>query len=935
MRLLFARLALALAWLGLAVAPCASAEVDAIAQAASAYRRGDWEQAAQTLSAFIAAQPDHPRAVDATFYYGETLVQLGRWQEARKQFTSVLERDPGGKHAVAAAFRAGEAAYMSGEDQAAQRELDAFRAAHPDHPLNEYALPYLGSLALQQRDVATAEQRFADSLARFPQGPLAIESRYGLAQAQQESGKLSEARDGYRAVSREQVPLAEQALVQLAGVENKAGAYAEALADLDAFEQRFPTSPLREKAQLGRGFALYKLGRFDEANQTLAPLAKADGSQAAEAAYWLAMSQGSQDDWRAAIDTLAGIRADDAHPLAAAIAYQHGESLLRAGDGATATSHFDRVLSQFADSPWADDSLLGKIRAASAGQDHEATRRAAEEFRRRFADSPLASQAALAQGQANLAQGDFKQAIAALLPLVDGEPAADPEIIVRANAGLAIGFARSGDFKAAEARLAALRSLAGNEQLVSEATNQVAEAAQAAGDGALAQRMFARVGQAGGSQTASHRAQAGLAWNHFEAGRWADAAAAFQELLTADPKGSLAAEAALLRGRSLEHLEDLDGAEAMYRTVIEQHADSSRAAEALWCSAQLAQRRNQTSVAAERYARLLADHQDFSARDAALYYYGSLLKDSDPDAAQRQFEQLRTEFPASRFAPQAALRLAERAIDRSDDDDAGKLLAELTAGESPADVKGQALYLAGRAAIARGDWAEARQSLEELLAASPSADLAIPARYLVGEALFREGKYEEAIAAYAQLAEQSTDHTDSFLATAALHRAQALAQLRRWTEAAEAAQAIAARFPSFDKQFEADYLVGRAYAAQADFDSARQWYSRSLAAPQSAGTETAAMTRWMLGESYLHQQKYEAALAEYLQVDATHFKWHAAALLQAGKAQESLGRWQLAADLYEQLLSRYPAGDLSAEATRRLAAARGRAVRPSNSKPRN
>ncbi len=108
------------------------------------------------------------------------------------------------------------------------------------------------------------------------------------------------------------------------------------------------------------------------------------------------------------------------------------------------------------------------------------------------------------------------------------------------------------------------------------------------------------------------------------------------------------------------------------------------------------------------------------------------------------------------------------------------------------------------------------------------------------------------------------------------------------------------------------------------FSAARQWYAKAIAA--GGDSETAAMARWMTGESYFHQENYAAALAEYLQVGDRYPRWHAAALLQAGKAEEAVSDWQSAAKQYEQLLERYPNSELSAEATRRLTAARQQAA---------
>jgi TolA-binding protein len=179
------------------------------------------------------------------------------------------------------------------------------------------------------------------------------------------------------------------------------------------------------------------------------------------------------------------------------------------------------------------------------------------------------------------------------------------------------------------------------------------------------------------------------------------------------------------------------------------------------------------------------------------------------------------------------------------------------------------------------------------------------------------------------LSEKTKQNPAPWVATAELRRAQTLAQLHRWSDASEAARAIPQRFPEFPQSYEADYILGRSSAAQADFDAAREWYAKVIEAPAAAGTETAAMARWMVGESYFHQEQYAKALAEYQKVGEKFARWHSAALLQAGKAQESLGQWQAASELYQKLIDRYPEGQLHAEAVQRLGAAQQRAANPS------
>ena len=91
------------------------------------------------------------------------------------------------------------------------------------------------------------------------------------------------------------------------------------------------------------------------------------------------------------------------------------------------------------------------------------------------------------------------------------------------------------------------------------------------------------------------------------------------------------------------------------------------------------------------------------------------------------------------------------------------------------------------------------------------------------------------------------------------------------------------------------------------------------------------MARWMMGESYFHQENYAAAIEQYEKVDDSlpFARWQSAALLQIGKCQELLSQWPMAVSTYESLLKKFPESDLVAEATRRVAAARERlAARP-------
>jgi TolA-binding protein len=80
------------------------------------------------------------------------------------------------------------------------------------------------------------------------------------------------------------------------------------------------------------------------------------------------------------------------------------------------------------------------------------------------------------------------------------------------------------------------------------------------------------------------------------------------------------------------------------------------------------------------------------------------------------------------------------------------------------------------------------------------------------------------------------------------------------------------------------------------------------------------MAQWMIGESYLLQEQYAAAIREYLRVEVLYAypHWQAAALLQAGKCYEQLGQWKNAGDAYSRLLKMHAQTQFATEARERL-----------------
>jgi len=93
---------------------------------------------------------------------------------------------------------------------------------------------------------------------------------------------------------------------------------------------------------------------------------------------------------------------------------------------------------------------------------------------------------------------------------------------------------------------------------------------------------------------------------------------------------------------------------------------------------------------------------------------------------------------------------------------------------------------------------------------------------------------------------------------------------------------------------------------RARFDEARESLTSVVRANDSS-TSLRPRAQWLIGETYFMQQRYADAIDAYRRVDAMDSagEWAPAALLQAGKAFEKLGRGRDAAVCYTALLTRF------------------------------
>ena len=227
------------------------------------YARQRWEYAALEFAELLRGQPDHPRAVDARFYLGESLVQLGRYDEARDQFRAVLRAAPEGPHAPQALFRCGETAYLAGRLPAAASALDQLTRTFPGHPLNAAALSYLGNLDLRGKAPVRALGRFALALEVYPEAASQSDCFLGVAMALEQCGDAEGAARFYGQVAAgEASEAAPRARLRLGLLQAVSGRFDAALATLDGLEAWSVDPEWRTRVQFARGSVLQRGKRY-------------------------------------------------------------------------------------------------------------------------------------------------------------------------------------------------------------------------------------------------------------------------------------------------------------------------------------------------------------------------------------------------------------------------------------------------------------------------------------------------------------------------------------------------------------------------------------------------------------------------------------------------------------------------------------------------
>lgn len=282
--------------------------------------------------------------------------------------------------------------------------------------------------------------------------------------------------------------------------------------------------------------------------------------------------------------------------------------------------------------------------------------------------------------------------------------------------------------------------------------------------------------------------------------------------------------------------------------------------------------------------------------------------------------------PATPFAIEARVRLAHSSVTQGDEGRAKALLDEAIELGCPASLASHAHLLRGTLLMNLGQAENAKADFEiALQACHADIPIEVSIRFQLSESLYQLKLWNQGKEQWRWLLDFAEQHPESkssmaWLPVVMLRQAEMLAFQRSWKDAESMVYKIREDFPECSSRYEVDYLLARCFISDARFEDARKTL-RTLAQGDSAvPKELVARSRWMTGESFVMQQRYETAIEAYrhvLSLPGSSY-WHSSALLQIGQCCEALGDVSGARDAYNQFLTQYAQSPLANNARERL-----------------
>jgi len=588
--------------------------------------------------------------------------------KAATEFDTMLKKYPKSMFAPQACYFQGESFYAAQKLKEAATSYLVLISNYASSPLLPDALYALGTTQQELQQHLEAEATFNKFIANesLAKHPLAgeVQLRLGLVQFSQK--KYAEADKLFAAAAaREKFPLADLALLRQGQCRLELGNYEQAIPLFTKMVSQFANSVHKPAAQLAAGRCYYQLEKFADASKLLEPLARQKIAQSPEAAYWLArgfIKQKSPQEAFAILEEVAGT-ADKSEFL-----------------------------------PYIQLTRIDAL--YEIPQRRKETVALYDAFVKQHPKHSLAPQAHYMSAFTALGEKDFP--------------------LARSRAEAFLGTAEYQKHELTPALL----FIAGEGYLL------VDDQAAAAENRTKAQTFYQRLVTEYPQHNRFSAAQLRIAWCFYQSDKFNESVALLKGILPKLTEAPQKADANFLIGRNSSSLKKEAEAIAAYDAALGADPKWPRIDEVLLAAGRSHRTLKNLPAAIGRFKELAAKYPNSSQRPAALFELGDIAqKDGKHDQAIAYFTEVQQKYAASQFGPVSQYGLGSACYAKQDYAAAQKHLAALLASKPNEKLLNRAHYLQGLTYQGLKQFPAGIKELLLFIASKPGGDVLSDAKY--------------------------------------------------------------------------------------------------------------------------------------------------------------------------------------------------------------
>ncbi len=947
----------------------------------------DHPSAEKELAAFLDKFSDDPLAPRATYNLAETKLSLEQPDDAIKLYQSVLK--PGADQVLASQAKLGlakafaqakkyqqaEQLYneligeLTGAEAAAagmqladllfdRQDYEAASVAYgrlvekfPDNPdISEARLKLGMSLFGTRKFLEAAEQ-----LGKIPSEDRQIaEAEFWHGASLKSAGKYEQAAELLKANYERlgESPKAPRTLYQWADSEQRAGRHEEARVHFLELVRRWPQHTLADDALHAAALSALKAQRLDAAQELMARFSREYATSGLR--YRQKLLQG-----RLWLATARQKKGEDAAALFEQASQQFREVMQEST--IEATQRRARYFLAYAAHELGNvKDALTVIQELTAALDPQS-----ESADETYLDAYVLQ--ALCQFKLEDYESAAKSASVYLAALQNGEYAAQA-LAIRARSA-----AKLGNKQAASADQAELQARWPKTDDYARATKELAEIAYANEDFQWAAQLSEQLAQLDSDSRYRADGLIELGWSHYKHGKKLqaelkqlagdapqrqqietemrqgfEAAAKAYATFTADyPKHALVAEAGFQQGICLSEQGKLEDAVRLFKEVFQNYGPSDKGFLAGLEAARhfRAKPLNRIDDADSMYQAVIKKYPNREDGDqllrewAVMHYNAENYQRSDA-----LYRQLLQQYPDSQFAADARLDLGISDLLAGKMASARELFqALLNDQQTKPSIRQEAYYRLFVVDTEEKEWSPLRTLAEQYQKEFPQGDHAWDARFYAALSDYELRDFKRARPALLELKSArempSGSQKDSlkdltvgdfdWFPSVWVMLAEIGFREKKYDEVSQIVEEFRQADPDSKYLYEAEFVLGRSWKNQAEFEKARAEFQRVVDSKAGKQTETAAKAQFYIGETYFFQKQYKQAVKAYLNVEILYDypKIQSGAMLGAGMCEEELENWPAAVETYERLLKKFPDSDEAETAKQRLARVRQKVSR--------